>query len=518
MTGNNHAARYTEPNATIMKKTEYTSRSECETSKLGASIAIAMSSGPGHGDLLLLAGDLGAGKSVLARAIIRQLSGNAQYEVPSPTYTICHEYDVSPSVAHYDLYRLSGIDELDELGWEEQLLEGVAIMEWPERCFDTMPEGAVHIMMDSTTGEDRLITIQGDGDFMNRIRRSMEISDFLQKAGKGDAVREPLSADASARSYELVHTPHERLLLMNSPAMTDGPPVRDGKPYSQIAHLAESVDAFVAIARLLREKQASAPEIPARDLENGLLLVEHMGNGSILDPQGVPILERYQVAAEFLAELHQHEFDGEIKLEPGNTYHVPEFDEQAFLIEAGLLIDWYIPAEAGDEASMAQHASFENIWLDLHKLTGRHEKSLVLRDFHSPNIIWIPERKETRRIGVIDFQDALIGPSTYDVASLAQDARVDIPPEFEKQVVDHYIKCRTRLPKRFDEEGFRESYAIMAAQRATKILGIFIRLDRRDGKSGYLKHLPRIKNYLDRNLAHQSLAPYRDWLGAVIKL
>jgi len=120
--------------------------------------------------------------------------------------------------------------------------------------------------------------------------------------------------------------------------------------------------------------------------------------------------------------------------------------------------------------------------------------------------------------GVIDFQDAVIGPTAYDVASLAQDARVDVSAELETQLLDHYIKCRHVKNSNFNSDLFRESYAIMAAQRATKILGIFIRLNERDGKPAYLKHLPRMQNYIQRSLQHPALKAYKNWLETVIKL
>jgi aminoglycoside/choline kinase family phosphotransferase len=137
------------------------------------------------------------------------------------------------------------------------------------------------------------------------------------------------------------------------------------------------------------------------------------------------------------------------------------------------------------------------------------EKSIVLRDFHSPNIVWRDGKSGFDRLGILDFQDALIGPSAYDVASLAMDARVTVSPEIEHLAVEAYVGARRRDGP-FDEEGFRESYAIMAAQRNSKILGIFVRLDRRDGKPAYLKHLPRIQDYLARAFVHEALLPLRD--------
>ncbi len=140
------------------------------------------------------------------------------------------------------------------------------------------------------------------------------------------------------------------------------------------------------------------------------------------------------------------------------------------------------------------------------------ETSIVLRDYHSPNIIWRPERQGRDRLGVIDFQDALIGPSAYDVASLALDARVTIPARLERSVVSAYAEARAAAGA-FDRSAFDAAYAIMGAQRNSKILGIFVRLDRRDGKPAYLRHLTRIREYLARTLAHPALAEVRALYG-----
>ncbi len=134
-----------------------------------------------------------------------------------------------------------------------------------------------------------------------------------------------------------------------------------------------------------------------------------------------------------------------------------------------------------------------------------------MRDYHSPNLIWLPEREGLERVGVIDFQDAVMGHPAYDVASLLQDARVDCSADFELRLLGLYIRERRARDASFDLQSFARSYAVLAAQRATKILGIFARLDKRDGKPGYLAHLPRIEGYLARNLAHPALGDLRAW-------
>lgn len=501
-----------------MKQLQLITISEEQTASLGRDIAMAILAGSGKGDLLLLSGDLGTGKTSLARALIRQIAKDDLFEVPSPTYTICHEYKLEYNIAHYDLYRLSSIEELDELGWQEQVETGSVIMEWPEYCFENTPLGAVLVSITENTSDSRQITLEGEGSFIDRIERSLEISEFLSNTHLSTPKREHLSADASARSYEIITEGNTQFFLMNSPAVEDGPIIRDGKPYSKIAHLAETVKPFVGIAKILRDAGVHAPEIPYFDLDDGILLIEHLGNEMIIDQDRSPIPDRYMMSVELLAELHLKGVQKDTEISKDVKYTIPNYDEAAVLIEAELLLDWYAPAHSAKPISEQDGAEFKTIWQKLFKKLANFEHSIVLRDYHSPNIIWMNNEIGINKIGVIDFQDAVIGPTSYDVASIAQDARVDISTDLEEQLVDHYIEVRSRNNPNFDNAAFIESYAIMAAQRATKILGIFIRLDQRDGKPEYLKHLPRIREYLQRTLQHEVLAEYKQWLERVIKL
>ena len=135
----------------------------------------------------------------------------------------------------------------------------------------------------------------------------------------------------------------------------------------------------------------------------------------------------------------------------------------------------------------------------------------MLRDFHSPNLIWLPERQGIARVGLVDTQDAVRGPAAYDLASLLQDARIDIPRDIERAMLERYVEARRTAEPEFDAEDFRTAYAVMAAQRACKVLGIFARLDRRDGKPAYLAHIPRVRRWLRTNLEHPVLAPLEAW-------
>jgi aminoglycoside/choline kinase family phosphotransferase len=135
----------------------------------------------------------------------------------------------------------------------------------------------------------------------------------------------------------------------------------------------------------------------------------------------------------------------------------------------------------------------------------------VLRDYHSPNLLWLPDREGLARVGLIDFQDAQMGPAPYDVVSLLHDARVDVPESMEIALLGRYAKARQAADPAFDLASFVQIYAVLGAQRATKLLGIFARLDRRDRKPQYLRHLPRVWRYLHRALSHPALALLRKW-------
>ena len=477
---------------------------EDATRRLGDDIAAILR----PGDALLLSGDLGMGKTTLARAIIRALAGDDGLDVPSPTFTLVQHYDGRVPVRHFDLYRVASPDELEELGLAEALAEGAALVEWPERTGDALPAEAVMVRL-TEEGAGRAVEISGPPAFVERLGRSLAIRAFLDASGLDGATRRFLTGDASARAYETVSVAGRApVILMDSPRRPDGPPIRDGLPYSRIAHLAESVTPFVAIAKALRAEGFCAPEIFAADLDAGLLLVENLGSGGILDAGRRPIPERYVAAAELLAEMHAKKWPRRIDVADGVVHEVPAYDRGALAIETELLTDWYLPHAAGRAPEPAERAAYAAAWARAFDLLDGSETTLVLRDYHSPNLIWRAERKGRDRFGLIDFQDAVIGPAAYDVASLAMDARVDIAPALERAVVDAYCAARTAQGG-FDREAFDAAYAVMAAQRNSKILGIFVRLKQRDGKPGYMAHLPRIRDYLSRALTHPALADLR---------
>ena len=201
-----------------------------------------------------------------------------------------------------------------------------------------------------------------------------------------------------------------------------------------------------------------------------------------------------------------------LPVEPGVDYRLPRYDMEALLIEVELLLDWYLP-KLEATLSDAKRDAYVALWRDALLPAVEAQPTWVLRDFHSPNLLWLPAREGVARIGLLDFQDAVMGPAAYDLASLLQDARVDVPEMMEIALLSRYTRARLTADAGFDAPGFARAYATLAAQRASKILGIFARLERRDGKPQYLRHLPRVWAYLQRSLAHPALAP----LNAVVQ-
>jgi tRNA threonylcarbamoyl adenosine modification protein YjeE len=487
---------------------------ETATAHLMADLALLV----GPGDVITLSGDLGAGKTAAARALIRYLAGDDTLEVPSPTFTLAQSYDLAPfPLVHADLYRVNDPAELEEIGLSPLPEGNLALIEWPERAAGALPKDRIDIALShrpALGSSARAAEITGYGGAAAQVARLKALRQFLTDAGYADAKRQRMAGDASTRSYARLVRDDGVVILMNSPRRPDGPAVYDGKSYSAAVHLAEDVKPFVAIAGGLRERGFSAPSIHHADLEAGFLITEDFGSAGFIegDPPR-PIPERYQAAADMLAALHRQILPEILPLAPQISYVIPEFDTDALLVEAGLMLEWYLP-DRGAELSDNLRAEFATMWRDLLAKPAAAVRTWVMRDFHSPNLIWLDQRPETAKVGIIDFQDAVLGPAAYDLVSLLQDARIDIPEPLELALLTRYIQARRTSDDSFDPAGFAELYAIMSAQRNTRLLGTFARLNRRDGKPQYLRHQPRIWTYLGRSLAHPALARLKEWYSA----
>ncbi len=465
------------------------------------------------GDLIALSGDLGAGKSTFARALLRNMAGDPDLEVPSPTFTLVQTYELGRlTVSHFDLYRLEEPEELAELGLEELLEDGAAVIEWPERSEDLLPEGALWLQLETVGDEGhRNCRIESTNpDWRTRFTRTQTTRRLIDAAGFENGRRRHLTGDASTRSYERIASGTKSAVVMNWPKPEGAAGSDAALTYDKLVHLASDCRAFVAIGNELRRHGYSAPEVLASDLDAGLLVLEDLGPGTVL-LDGKPDPDKYCTATLLLAQMHSEDWPNEVPLPEGQIYKIQAYSRQAWHTEASLFLEWYVPYSSGTDATPEAAQEFRRLWDQAFDAIEGCGTGLVLRDYHSPNLIWLADREGTDKIGLIDYQDAVIGPHAYDVASLLLDARVDVSEALENELFETYVKQRAITDPDFDKVLFSAAYAVMGAQRITKVMGIFVRLAKRDGKPGYLTHLPRMKAYLDRVLQHPVLSELKLW-------
>jgi N-acetylmuramate 1-kinase len=330
-------------------------------------------------------------------------------------------------------------------------------------------------------------------DRRDALPRDAAIRTFLSAAGWPGAARAPLAGDASPRRYERVTLGPRRAVLM------DAAPGPDAEPWP-----------FLAVTAWLRAAGFSAPEVLCAEAEAGLILLEDLGDAlyaRILAEAGTDADEHalYAAAVDLLAALHAMPPPaGDARWRPGR------YDVAAYLREARLAVDWYLPAATGAPVPAEEAAAFDAIIAELTAPLAGAAPVAVLRDYHAENLLWLPNRAGHARVGLLDYQDLLLGHPAYDLVSLLEDARRDTTPELRAAMTARYCAATGA-----DPEAFAAAAAILAAQRNLKILGIFARLCRRDGKPGYLRHLPRVWDHLQRDLAHPALAPLRAWCAGL---
>jgi N-acetylmuramate 1-kinase len=314
------------------------------------------------------------------------------------------------------------------------------------------------------------------------MTREAEISEFLAHEGWGWAEREPLAGDASARRYERLRRGFSRAILMDVP------------PASGL-----DVRPFLAVTAWLRAGRLSAPEVLGADCRRGLVLLEDLGDDLFArlcaeHPAREPGL--YRAAVDLLAHL-QH------RPPPGADvgWTPPPYDMAFLMREARLTVEWYLPAATGATVPPDLAAEFEALTAEAFAPLSAGPPVPVLRDYHAENLIWLPHRHGHARVGLLDYQDMLIGHPAYDLISLLEDARRDTTGALRAAMLAQYLARSGACP-----EAFTAAAHTLAAQRNLKILGLFTRLCRRDGKPRYLAYLPRVWDHLAGDLADPALA------------
>ncbi len=349
--------------------------------------------------------------------------------------------------------------------------------------------------------------------------REQEIIDFLNHAGWGAAMRTPLADDAGYRSYQRLSGAKGKAMLMNAPPGGDQLRSPQAAAYNRIAHLVTDCRPFVGVANHLRELGLSAPEILAADLPRGLLLLEDLGDDLFAKaiPEGAIEAELYAAAIDVLLALHAAPAPGRLPVGDGE-YLLSSYDADAQEAEILLLSEWYAPVVTGRALSDAARDEYVAHWRHYFALTQPATPVLVLRDYHAQNLFWLPQRTGIERVGLIDFQDGLLGSPAYDLVSLLEDARRDVPPATQMQMLDRYCAKAKAMDGAFDDAAFRTAYAVAGAQRNCKILGIFARLAKRDNKPAYLQLIPRVRAYLRQDLQHPAFAPLNAWFATHLPL
>ncbi|MEZ5896319.1 MAG: phosphotransferase [Parvularculaceae bacterium] len=345
----------------------------------------------------------------------------------------------------------------------------------------------------------------------NNENRQAEKAKFITESDWADATITPIAGDASTRSYYRLTLNGETAILMDAPPAAETPTcppnasreerIRLG--YNAMARLAgPSIEKFIAISEILLKVGLSAPRVFYANHRLGFTIIEDLGDSLYNKAITSSIDERlaYQSAIDCLIHLDSAKVD----LIKNNARVLLTYDRLALEAETLLVVDWYWPRAKGESPTEEARRDYMAAWSGALDCLSP-PSTLTLRDYHAENLLWLNNRQGIQRTGIIDFQDALIGYPAYDLVSLLEDARRDVAPELAAKMIDHYITSAERKDSDFDRDRFLTEYAILGAQRNAKILGIFSRLDQRDGKKRYAELLPRVEAHFKNNLHHPKL-------------
>ncbi|MEH6402886.1 MAG: phosphotransferase [Sneathiella sp.] len=309
-------------------------------------------------------------------------------------------------------------------------------------------------------------------------------TEFLRSAGWDAATRTSLAGDASSRRYERLVRADQTAILMIDPSVP-------------------TVEKFLFVTDLLKKHGYSAPDILAQDAPNGLLLLEDFGQRLFVDLVGLEVTEEdlYSLAVDFLVDLRKQSL----------PLGLPVFSPSYVLDQNSMFLDWYIPDKTGQQTKTDARLFYQRIWKELLSFLENEQEVMLLRDFHAENILQLKDRSGIKALGLLDYQDAMTGPAAYDLVSLLQDARRDVPVALEAKMISRYA-AKAGL----DEIEFRRGYHILGAHRALRIMGIFTRLSKSDGKTKYLAFMPRMEAHLRRNLVSSDLIALKHWIGITL--
>jgi aminoglycoside/choline kinase family phosphotransferase len=341
--------------------------------------------------------------------------------------------------------------------------------------------------------------------------REAALAALLAETGFANAERRKLAGDASTRAYERLILPDRRAMLMNAPAENKEPACppeasdaeRLAMGWNASARLAASrVDAFVAVAAHLRHCGYSAPDIYGADIANGYAVVEDLGDALFANVlrEGGDEIALYRAAADLLADLHARPLPRWLPAPRTDAWPLLDYDRLALTVNADLFVDWLGKASPDVRIDDKTRARWEFIRDGLIEQALAFPRAFTIRDYHAENLLWLPDRQGVRRVGLLDFQDAIRGWRGWDFAMLLHDARRDVSPAASEAAITHYL-ARTGA----EDAPFRRELCVLGALNALRILGVFSRLVARDGKPRYREFMPREWGHLAALMKHPAL-------------
>ena len=486
-----------------MIHSKYISRNLSDLEKLAKELVPLLN----EGGVMTLNGQIGAGKTTLAKLIIQELTQTPLEDIVSPTFNLYHTYNRDNlEIAHYDFYRIESEIELLEIDLNESLTDKICIIEWADKFRDLLPKDRIEIFITCKKNE-RVYRINPLGKFREVVSNRAKIENYLGGLDINFTELQRLPGDASKRNYYRVMSPDNTMILMDA--------TQESNIKSKTG-LSNGIDDFIKIQKYLDSIDVRVPKLIGRNRIDNILLEEDLGEYSYADMLTKENYQKlYNPAIKTLIHISNINHPKNISTD-SNPHYLKEFDLDIYLNEAEIFIDYYWPFIHGKQCNADKKQEFTHVMGEVYSnLTD--DKTLMLRDFHSPNLLFLENEDGFRKCAVIDFQDALFGHPLYDLVSLTNDARTTIDEHQEKYLIDLYKKDFPFNNFQFDSLSFIEQYHILGVQRSIKILGIFARLAILETNQNYLVHMPRVICYIKRIMQSGSIQTLACWLNQNFK-
>ena len=486
-----------------MIHSKYISRNLSDLEKLAKELVPLLN----EGGVMTLNGQIGAGKTTLAKLIIQELTQTPLEDIVSPTFNLYHTYNRDNlEIAHYDFYRIESEIELLEIDLNESLTDKICIIEWADKFRDLLPKDRIEIFITCKKNE-RVYRINPLGKFREVVSNRAKIENYLGGLDINFTELQRLPGDASKRNYYRVMSPDNTMILMDA--------TQESNIKSKTG-LSNGIDDFIKIQKYLDSIDVRVPKLIVRNRIDNILLEEDLGEYSYADMLTKENYQKlYNPAIKTLIHISNINHPKNISTD-SNPHYLKEFDLDIYLNEAEIFIDYYWPFIHGKQCNADKKQEFTHVMGEVYSnLTD--DKTLMLRDFHSPNLLFLENEDGFRKCAVIDFQDALFGHPLYDLVSLTNDARTTIDEHQEKYLIDLYKKDFPFNNFQFDSLSFIEQYHILGVQRSIKILGIFARLAILETNQNYLVHMPRVICYIKRIMQSGSIQTLACWLNQNFK-